>query len=202
MKNKMIDEQIKEKSKRLFFSCGIRSISMDDVARECGISKKSIYQYFDDKNALLCAIVDEVVQSHKQLLKTCRLTSKDAIDEVIKQSGEPFEIWANIRPVFFYELEKSFPKAWHALNLYRSNMRDGIIRNLEWGKQEALYRADVNSTFTAEVWLHQVINFLQRRFVTTQKWCVHQSVTEFTKLHLHSITSEKGKQKIQTYFSQ
>lgn len=171
---------------------------MDDVARLCGISKKSIYQSFEDKNALVRAIVYELIQSHKRLLKMCRIVAKDAIDEVIKQSAKPFEIWTVIRPAFFYELEKYFPEIWHDLKLYRSKMHYGIVCNLEWGKREGLYRADINAAFVAEVRLQQLINFLQQHFVTTQKWSIHQSVTEITSLHLHSITTEKGKKRLYT----
>ena len=198
----MAEARIKEKSSQLFFTYGLRSVSMDNIARICGMSKKSIYQYFDGKNALVCAIVHELIQSHKRMLKICRVTAKDAIDEVIKQSAKPFEIWAAIGPPFFYELEKSFPEEWHKLELYRLKMHDGITRNLEWGKQEGLYRTNINTALVAEMRLHQLTNFLQRNFITTQQWSIHQPVMELTSLYLHSITTEKGKKRLYTIFQE
>ena len=194
----MAHERIKEKSGQLFFSYGLRSISMDDVAHMCGMSKKSVYQYFEDKNALVSAIVHDLIKSHKRLLKICNDAAEDAIDEVIKQIEESFNIWAAIRPPFFYELEKFCPEAWHELKLYRLKMHDGIISNLEWGKREGIYRNNINTALIAELRLHQLTNLLQQNFVTTQQWSIHQSVIELTDLYLHSIATEKGRERLYT----
>ena len=196
----MAEAHIKEKSKQLFFSYGMISVSMNDIAQMCCVSKKSIYQYFEDKNTLVCAIVHELIQSHKRLLKICRVAAKNAIDEVIKQSAEPFEIWAAIRPSFFYELEKFFPQAWHELEQYRLKLYNGITHNLEWGRQEGFYRTNINTALVAELRLLQLTHFLQQNFATTQQWSSHQSVMELTSLYLHSIAAEKGTKRLYTIY--
>jgi AcrR family transcriptional regulator len=199
MENNNVNELIKEKSKKLFFSYGLKSVSMDDVAKLSGISKKTIYHYFEDKNALVRAIVNDLIQAHERLLKACHNTAKDAIDEVIMQDTGPVEIWTAIRPGFFNELEKFYCEVWQELEQYRQKMLGNIMRNLEWGKEEGVYRNCVNVAFIAELRLQQLINFLQPQFVATQKWSIHQTVAEFTKLYLHSITSERGKKLLYNY---
>lgn len=197
----MTEERIKEKSKQLFFSYGLKSVSMDDVAHSCGISKKSIYLHFEDKNALVCSTVHELIQLHEGLMKMCNSAAINAIDEVVKQVAEPFEIWASIRPSFFYELEKFFPAAWNELELYRLKMHEGIMHNLEWGKEENLYRGNINTAFTAELRLHQLIDLLRRNFITTKHWSIRQSAMELTGLYLQSITTDNGKNALK-YFNE
>ncbi|MBO9203818.1 MULTISPECIES: TetR/AcrR family transcriptional regulator [Niastella] len=199
MKSKKADDLIKEKSKEMFFSYGLRSISMDDVANLSGISKRIIYRYFEDKNALVRAVVKDLIQSHKRFFDTCQASAKDAIDEVIKQNSEPFEIWTPIRPRFFFDLENFFPGPWNDLELYKLIMLEGIVRNLKWGREEGLYSDQVSMVFIAEVRLHQLVNCLQPQLVETKKWSIHKFVVEFTRLYLQSITTVKGEKLLNSY---
>ena len=81
-------EQIKEKAKQLLFRVGLRSVSMDDIARQAGVSKKTIYQYFDNKNAVVDAVIDDLVNAHEYVFRTTLANSKDAIALWIKTATE------------------------------------------------------------------------------------------------------------------
>ncbi|OQP60120.1 hypothetical protein A3860_34905 [Niastella vici] len=199
MKSQKAYDLIKEKSKELFFSYGLRSISMDDLTNLSGIPKRIIYRHFEDKNALVRAVVKDLIESHERFFNTCKASAKDAIDEVIKQNSEPFEIWTPIRPRFFFDLENFFPGPWNDLEHYKLKMLEGIVRNLKWGREEGLYSAHLNEVFIAEVRLHQLVNCLQPQLVETKKWSIHKFVVEFTRLYLHSIATEKGEKLLNSY---
>ena len=98
-------ELIKEKARELFFSYGLKSVSMDEIAKKAGVSKRTIYEFFEDKTELVNEIVQDLVRSYSKLFKTSQSTAQNAIDEVIKQDDELIEIWTKIRPGFFIELE-------------------------------------------------------------------------------------------------
>ena len=76
-------ERISFKAHELFMQYGIRSVSMDDIANSIGMSKKTLYQYFSDKDEL----VDDVVDAHIQVMQTdcasCRKDAKDAVHEIL-----------------------------------------------------------------------------------------------------------------------
>ena len=76
-------EWIVTKARELFFSYGLRSVSMDDVARQAGISKKTIYLSFADKAELVHTIVDDLITCHHRLFSDCQVTAADAVDEVL-----------------------------------------------------------------------------------------------------------------------
>ena len=193
-------ELILTKARELFFSYGLRSVSMDDLAKLAGISKKTIYQSFEDKNALVNRIVEDLVDCHHQLCKACQLEAVDAIDEVFKQSSAPFETWASVTPGFFYELEKFFPEAWKKLEQHRERvMKPGIIKNLERGIAEGLYRDDMNLSFIADLRIQQLIHALQPNGFTSQKISVGQVMQELTLFYLHGISTEKGTRRITKY---
>lgn len=201
MKNANTNELIIEKARKLFFSYGLKSVSMDDIANEVGISKKAIYEFFDGKNALVDAVVNEIIQSHKKLFESSRSTSKDAIDEVVKQDQGFSSICNGIKPSFFYQLENFFPDVWHALDEYKLKMYKDIIENLGWGQNERIYREDIDVKLIADLRLHQLINLLKPQVLTDLNVRIKQLADEFTLLYLHSIATEKGKELIDKYLN-
>ncbi|HEV7332755.1 MAG TPA: TetR/AcrR family transcriptional regulator [Flavisolibacter sp.] len=193
-------ELILIKARELFFSYGLRSVSMDDLAKLAGISKKTIYQSFEDKSALVNRIVEDLIDCHYQLFQSCQTDAADAIDEVFRQSNAPFETWASVTPGFFYELEKFFPEAWRKLEEHRDKvMQPGIVKNLERGQAEGLYREEMNIAFIADLRIHQLINALQPTGFMNHKISVSQLMKELTIFYLHGITTEKGKKRLTKY---
>src|SRR5215467_4766831 len=73
--------RIRDKAKEMFMRYGIRSVSMDDIATQLGMSKKTIYQYFTDKNDLVDMVVDDDVQEMRMDCTGCSSAAKDAVDE-------------------------------------------------------------------------------------------------------------------------
>jgi len=187
-------ELILSKAKELFFSYGLKSVSMDDLAKQAGISKKTIYQFYADKNELVNTIVDDLIECHSHLSVECRVNAKDAVDEVLQQSNKSFDTWAAVNQTFFFELEKSFPEAWQKLEQHKQKVfRPAIIKNLEKGISEKLYRDDLDLPFIADIRIHQLTSALQPNSLTDRRMNVSQMISELTIFYLHGITTEKGK---------
>ncbi len=200
MKNN-IKELIKEKAGELFFSYGLKSISMENIAKKTGVSKRTIYEFFEDKNELVNEIVHDLVRSYSTLFKSSRSTSEDAIDEVIKQDDELLEIWTKIRPGFFYELERTFPETAEKLEQYRLIILKGIIVNLRRGKEEGNYREDIDISLVSDLRFHQLMNVTKPKLMTSHELNVTQLAREYTVLYLHAITTEKGKKLLDRYLN-
>jgi AcrR family transcriptional regulator len=193
-------ELILAKAKELFFSYGLKSVSMDDLARLSGVSKKTIYQFYSDKNELVNKIVKDLTHCHYKLVKECQGIAKDAVEEVLMQSDGPFDTWASVNQTFFFELEKSFPEAWAELEKHKQKvLLPGIIKNLQRGIDENLYREELDVAFTADVRIHQLSNALQPAAFTGKRMHVSQLMNELTTFYLHGITTEKGKKLLYKY---
>ena len=129
----------------LFMKYGIKSVSMDDVSRELGISKKTLYQYFKDKDEL----VTKVVEHHAELLsgEMFKMVSENAnaIEQLLQVSKFVSQYLKNINPSVTYDLKKYYPQIWKNVNL---NNRDYIFnqikQNMINGIKEGLYRSDIN----------------------------------------------------------
>ena len=138
-------DRILVKAEELFMQLGIRSVSMDDIANNLGMSKKTLYQYFADKDEL----VEAVVQGHLNVVQgdciKCRTEAKDAIHEIFLTMEHIMEEFRNMNPMLLYDMEKFHFKAYQRFKDYKDKFLLQIIRNnIEWGIKEELYRSELN----------------------------------------------------------
>jgi TetR/AcrR family transcriptional regulator, cholesterol catabolism regulator len=138
-------ERILIKAEEMFMQYGIRSVSMDDIANNLGMSKKTLYQYYADKDELVNAVVD----SHISLIQTdctsCRQDAKDAIHEIFITMERIMEQFSNMNPMVLYDLEKFHFRSYQRFRDHKDKFLAQIIRqNIEWGIKDELYRADVS----------------------------------------------------------
>ncbi|MDO9377075.1 MAG: TetR/AcrR family transcriptional regulator, partial [Ferruginibacter sp.] len=113
---------VADRARDLFFSYGLKSISMDDIAKKAGISKKTIYKDFEDKTALVQQLVTDLLTCHGQAVEKCAREANDAVEEVIRYTSTPFHTIAVVNQTFFYELEKFFPAVWKEVTKHRQQI--------------------------------------------------------------------------------
>jgi AcrR family transcriptional regulator len=188
------------KARDLFFSYGLKSVSMDDLARMSCTSKKTIYQHVADKNELVDRVVEDLIRSHKEAMDQSGEAAKDAVHELVLKSRVPFVTLASINWNFFYELEKFFPAAWQKLIAHRQQvMLPSIIKNLERGIAEGLYREGLDTQFTALIRLQQIATALNPKDFTQTTTDALKLMNSLTEFYLHGIVTTKGKRLINTY---
>ena len=90
---------------------GIRSVSMDDIANNLGMSKKTLYQYFADKDELVEAVVDGHITIVQGDCINCKVQAKDAIHEIFLTMEHIMQEFSNMNPMLVYDLEKFHFKA-------------------------------------------------------------------------------------------
>src|SRR5688572_17225432 len=98
-------ERLLEKTHELFHLYGIRRVTMDDIATGCGMSKKTIYQYFKDKDELVDATAETHIHHNKCLCEEHSKTAKDALHEVFLAMEMAKEILEKLHPAILHDLE-------------------------------------------------------------------------------------------------
>jgi TetR/AcrR family transcriptional regulator, cholesterol catabolism regulator len=138
-------ERILIKAEELFMQFGIRSVSMDDIANHLGMSKKTLYQYFADKDELVEAVVDIHVNGIQSDCLGCRKDAEDAIHEIFITMERIMEEFSNMNPMLLYDLEKFHFKAYQRFREHKDKFLLQVIRdNIEWGIRDEVYRSDLN----------------------------------------------------------
>lgn len=138
-------DRIRDQAKGLFRKYGIRSVSMDDIAVGLGISKKTIYQWFRDKDELVDEIVEDDIMRIRQDCLHSRDNSANAIEEVFLTIDRLIVHMQNMNPTILYDLQKfhfqSFRKFMEHKNKY---LKEVVASNLRRGMGEGLYRGDLD----------------------------------------------------------
>lgn len=181
----------------VFMSYGIKSVTMDDLARELGISKKTIYLYFKDKNDLIESILTEQLNKDQHQCIEVREDAENAIESFYKVISMVTENMGRIHPSVFYDLQKYHPKAWLKVEEHpKVFVREVIRRNIERGRLEGLYRNDFDEEILGQMYVRITDAAIRREIKDEKRDDLAYVFNEIISLIIHSMLTEKGKQYI------
>ncbi len=130
---------------------------MDDISRHLGISKKTLYQYFKDKNELVKEITKSVIEDRQQEYDEVAQGADNAIEELFLMSKCLRKHFAEINPALIFDLKKFHAEAWDVFVEYEHvTVFESIKANLEKGVKEGYYRKDINIKVLAKLRVEQV----------------------------------------------
>ncbi len=174
--------------------CGIRSVTMDDVCREMGISKKTLYQFVKDKTDLVNQTMKVEIDCDQNKISEITQKNLNAIDEIFEITQLVSERIKHMHPSILFDMQKYYPEAWDIIDKHR---RDFIVKtikqNLIHGQEQGLYRKEINSTIVARLFSSTVDVLSDIDFFNDPSITPAMVYTENLNYHLHSITSETGK---------
>jgi AcrR family transcriptional regulator len=150
-------DRIIQGGEELFLTAGIKSVTMDDIARHLGMSKKTIYQFFKDKNELVIALVKKKLQEDEDQICSLIAKSENVIEEMINMMKCSEEIFSRINPIVIHDLQKYHPEAWKHFQNFKAEV---IVHTLELlltkGIQQGYIRPDIDVKIIARMRVHQV----------------------------------------------
>lgn len=152
-----VKEKILARSEELFMRYGFKSITMDEVANHCNISKKTIYQFFSDKDSIINEVVNRHMSADVCRVKVLQEEATSALDEIMRVSEYMKQTIGNIHPSVLYDLKKYHPGAWEAFNKHKHSMMiETVSNNLRRGLGEGVYRSNIDIDILARLRCLQV----------------------------------------------
>lgn len=133
------------KARELMLTQGVKQVTMDDLASQLGISKKTIYQFYKDKDSLVESVVELELEDHSYKHKKAQADSENAVHEIFMAIEEMQEMFKSMNPIALNELAKYYPTAFQKINVFRNDFMLNIIKtNLLRGIEEGVYRSNVD----------------------------------------------------------
>lgn len=144
-------ERIKQAAHDLVMKYSIRSVSMDDIATSVGMSKKTLYQYYKDKDELVSAVITSVIEDNRCKCDVHVETADNAVHEIFLAIEMMVEMFKTMNPAILYEMQKYHPEAYQHFQQHKMQyMYRHIHENLVRGIKEELYREDINPQILAK----------------------------------------------------
>ena len=187
-------------SEELFLSSGIKSVTMDDIARHLGMSKKTIYQFFKDKNELVIALVKRKLQEDEDQVSEIISKSGNVIEEMINMMKCSEEIFSRINPIVIHEMQKYHPEAWKHFQNFKSGVLVQTMEELlNKGIKQGYIRPEIDVKILAKMRVNQVeLGFNTSVFPVAEfnVWKVQQ---QFNEHFNYGICTLKGYKLLNQY---
>ncbi|MFL5731307.1 MAG: TetR/AcrR family transcriptional regulator [Cytophagaceae bacterium] len=195
-----IKERIVSGARELFFRYGVKSITMDEVAKNLGISKKTIYQFFEDKNELVFIVTKDHLKEMEGIMKNITEIAADPIDEVLKISQHLRDTFQNINPSLLFEVQKYHPKAWKTFTEHKEQcIHSSLVKNLKSGIEKGLYRNEIDVEIISRLRLEEIQLAFNPFVFPTPKFNIQKVQLQFIEHFLYGICTLKGHKMINKY---
>jgi len=195
-------DRIIQGGEELFMQAGIKSVTMDDIARHLGMSKKTIYQYFSDKNELVMALVKKRLAHDECEMRSIIDNSTDVIEEMINMMKCSEDIFSRINPIVVHDMQKYHPEAWAEFQKFKAEV---ITKTLEQlltkGIKQGFIRPELDVKIIAKMRVNQVeVGFNTTIFPIAEfsTWKVQYQMLEHFN---YGICTIKGHQLLDQYMN-
>ncbi len=195
-------EKIIYKSAELFLTLGFKSVTMDDIASELGISKKTIYVHFANKTKLVEAVTFYLFE-----------TICDGIDDICDNSNNPIEELYDIKMYVMnhlknekaspqYQLKKYYPKIYSVLRLKQfDKMHESVSDSLSKGINTGLFRENIDVEFISRMYFNGMTGIKDESIFPRPKFEMNYLMESYLEYHLRAIVTEKGMKVLNTFIT-
>lgn len=196
-------EKLLKGADELFMKYGLRSVSMDDIARHLGVSKKTIYQHFADKDEVVESVAKAHMEMQREQFEKIAATSKNAVEEMVKISFCLKENLKNINPSVLFDMQKYHPASWNEwLKFKHKFIRENIIRSMKKGIEDGYFRDDFNMEILATMRLEQVQMAFDNAVFPRDRFNLTEVQAQLFDHFIYGLFTDKGKKLYHKYKQQ
>lgn len=162
---------ILERVRELFYKFGVRSVSMEDICRDLGISKKKLYDYVTSKTQLVDKLLELERENFKIIFETHNFEGVNAIDILLTVSREVGQRFRDVSPSMTFDLKKYYPDIYHHhINERIDFIYNKIQINLQKGISQGMYRTDLSIELVARLYIRRLIDLHNPEFFPAERF--------------------------------
>ena len=186
-------EKIIATAEKLFLKFGVKNVTVDDIAKEMGMSKKTIYTYFSKKEELIDKVVFAIFDRVAKRIYEIIASDLDPILEIMTIENELAIHIDQQTSAMMYQLQKYYPALYRKLIQKQTEVIDTTFRkNLERGLKMQIYREDINVDVITKIYYTTLTNLHDQEVFPEEMYACCDLKREYLLYHLHGIASDKG----------
>ena len=187
--------EIAEKVSKLYRNYGIKSVTMDDVAHHLGISKKTLYAHFSDKEDLVKGVMESIARNKSVDLSVPKKMTINAIEELFYYYKVQVQMIRDHKPSFIYDLKKYYPDLYIQFQeAKKKRILDSAQINLVKGKREGLYRDNLDESLIARINMMRIEGIMNSGTFSFEEVISPDFFSEIFRYHVYGIVSDKGRE--------
>lgn len=198
----IVKEKIVGGAGELIMQYGIRTVTMDDIAKHLSMSKKTIYQYFKDKEELVNAITKVHLDVEGDRFNSVTELSENSVHELILVSSCLRESMQEMKINIMHELQKFYPTAWNLYTEFKENvMLKSIQKVIERGQREGFFRKEIDSELIALMRVEQVQTFFMKNIYSRDKYSLAELQLQLFDHFIHGLFTIDGHKLFNQYIT-
>lgn len=195
-----LKNRIKEKADELFRRYGVKSVTMDEIAAQLGVSKKTIYHSFKDKNELVDEVMEEMLEYNKVCCREDRSRALNAVQEVYLGMETLQEMLDNMNPSILFDIKRGHPKTFKKFNEFKYNFLFDLMKsNVERGKKEGLYREEINAEIICKARIELIMLAFNEEIFPKHQYSLIYIQQQLIEYFLYAMVTPKGYKLITKY---
>lgn len=193
-------ENIISTAENLFIRFGFKRVTMDDIAREMAISKKTIYQFFKDKNEIVCSATEYHLQKEHNEIMLLEEQSENVIEYLVKLSKQMRGHIKAVHPGAFQDLKKHFPEGWGIFIRYKKEVfLKSIEKTIRRGVEEGYFRADISPDILAVMRMEQIQMSWDESLFPRAQYDFTEVQMQILRHFISGLLTEKGRDLLKNY---
>ncbi len=195
-----MDQEIKSVAIELFYQMGIKKVKMDIIAQKLKISKRTIYEHFRNKETLIRKAIDLNQEEQNVIYRKILNESENIIEAVVKLLKYGSELLSNTNPLYFSDLQRLYPSIWNEkITQSKKYTCELILDLLKKGKQEGVYRQDINEEIIALILIEQLYMLTDGKHFHAGKFSIIEIYENIIISMTRGVATEKGLQLLENY---
>lgn len=187
-------------TEELFMKYGVRSVTMDNVANHLGMSKKTLYQFFKDKDELVFSVTEAHIEQDKSQLVLIAQKAGNAVEEMVKLSACLRQNLRDMNPSLLFDLQKYHHTAWNLWLEYKNHyIKESIVRSLKQGKAEGYFREEINTDIVAISRLETIQLAFDPAVFPPAKYSLTEVQMQLFEHFVYGLLTDKGRKLYQKY---
>ena len=195
--------KILETSNELFLNLGFKSVTMDEIAKKMGVSKKTIYKYFENKTELVAAVTDYMFDTVSCGIEGICALQMNPIEEIFSIKRLVMKHLKDEKSSPQYQLQKYYPKIYASLTQKQFHiMQVCVVNNLKQGIEKGLYRTHIDLEFISRIYFNGMVGIKNKDLFPLTDYSMNTLINYYLEYHLRGIATEKGLQELQKQLTQ
>ena len=186
-------EKIIQKAAELFLNLGFKSVTMDDIANEMGISKKTIYVHFENKTKLVEVVTFTVFENICQGIDCICEASHNPIEQLYDVKMYVMHYLKDEKTSPQFQLKKYYPQIYQRLHIKQfEKMHESVKESIQKGVETRLFRSNIDVDFISRMYFNGMVGIKDETIFPQTLFTMDYLMESYLEYHLRAIVTNEG----------